>query len=201
MCCGCFACSCKRQTFYYVGLVVIGIGIFGLLWGFFSTSWVQRIGGQTLTADSVERYGLWKACAPDSFNSCRQITDMLPQIEGAAQGSRALITLSLIFIVVGYVVEIVGCLPIETLKEKSSVLFDNRVVEFLIAVATVVGFVGMLVFAAEVKNKAHREVGQEDGTGRGFGFSITGQLMVVFGCCLLACGRRVSNANGATTTS
>ena len=51
---------------------------------------------------------------------------------------------------------------------------------------------GMLVFAGEVKNKASREIGQEDQTGWGFGCILSGQILAVLGCCLLACGREVS---------
>ena len=65
--------------------------------------------------------------------------------------------------------------------------------QFIIPLSTaVVGFLGMLVFAAEVKNKASRAIGQEDMTGGGFSGALAGLLLVVIGCCLLGSGREVS---------
>lgn len=47
----------------------------------------------------------------------------------------------------------------------------------------------MVIFAGEVKNKAGREIGQEDKTDWGFGLTLAGLLSIVIGCCLMACGR------------
>ncbi|XP_076437740.1 uncharacterized protein LOC143276947 [Babylonia areolata] len=197
---GC-CCACSRKSFYFVGLFLIGVGLLSTTWGFFSGSWVHRTGGSSLTADSVERYGLWGACSPDNFDTCGHITDRLPQVGAAAKGSQALLTLSVIFIVLGFIAEIIGCLPLSVVRGKCRPVFDNRVIEYVIAIATVVGFLGLLIFAGEVKNKASREIGQQDSTGRGFGFSISGQLIVVLGCCLLACGRDVAQGRSSSAAT
>ncbi|KAL8610657.1 hypothetical protein ACOMHN_047226 [Nucella lapillus] len=78
------------------------------------------------------------------------------------------------------------------------IVFENRVVEYVIAVAAVVGFLGMLIFAGEMKNKATREIGQVDYTGGGLSLALSGHIMVVLGCCLLACGREIKT-DGKTT--
>ncbi|XP_070209881.1 uncharacterized protein [Littorina saxatilis] len=189
-CCG--ACCCTRKFAYIAGMVVIAIALKMSLWGTFFLAWVYREGGTAITAETVEYYGLWTACSPSEFDVCRHIFDGMPEVESATRGCQALIVLYFSIVVVCFVFELVSCFPCFGLKGKFSIIFDNRIVEYIISVAAVLGFLGMLVFAAEVKNKASRGIGQEDQTAWGFGFSLSSQIFTVMGCCLLACGRTVS---------
>nr|KAG5698591.1 hypothetical protein BaRGS_027102 [Batillaria attramentaria] len=104
-----------------------------------------------------------------------------------------LITTSVIFFILGFLAEMAGLLPVVK-NSKCRVFIDNRMIEYVISVSAVVGFLGMLIFAGEVKNKAWRETGQEDETGSGFKMAQAGLVNTVLGCCLVACGRDVKSA-------
>ncbi|KAK7485676.1 hypothetical protein BaRGS_00023125 [Batillaria attramentaria] len=189
MSCCCKSCTC-RLVAYIVGMLMIGSGTVTLTQALRSSHWVGRVVVSTNSQTLQLRYGVWQACVTD--DQCLDIWEHFPEVANAARGAQVLITTSVIFFILGFLAEMAGLLPVVK-NSKCRVFIDNRMIEYVISVSAVVGFLGMLIFAGEVKNKAWRETGQEDETGSGFKMAQAGLVNTVLGCCLVACGRDVKS--------